>query len=406
MQTLKKITVNPELFKIQGSKTRKARDNAKSNPLKIKPLVAPNKLKTKLLNRIKDHKSQEIKQQTKTSLGNNVSDKTTNDEFSDALNYLSDLTKKKNNAIIKEKHAKQLHNTTIKNYNAVPNVAYDNIILPTKTPPYVEIDLPAELQEPTFVMQQQQQPLASYTQPLTTYTQSSPYSQALSYSPLIPYTHSSPYTQSSLSYKADTDVPYGCLKNGVKPSYRTFTRKNVPQMQQPSIVNTNATAITNTREQRLENIKHKLKQMENNSQTQNLEISDLPDLEQDAPRKIDVPLDLNKEINPHVPVSNPASKKYIKKTIKRQYTLGKHAGKVGILLKDKQTRKNLINAHTELKKTDISDVKKHLRHNGLIKVGSSAPNDLLRKTFESAMLSGEIINTNKDVLLHNLTHET
>jgi len=99
MQTLKKITVNPELFKIQGSKTRKARDNAKSNPLKIKPLVAPNKLKTKLLNRIKDHKSQEIKQQTKTSLGNNVSDKTTNDEFSDALNYLSDLTKKKNNCI-------------------------------------------------------------------------------------------------------------------------------------------------------------------------------------------------------------------------------------------------------------------------------------------------------------------
>ena len=391
MQTLKKITVNPELFKIQGSKTRKARDNTKTNPLKIKPLVTPNKLKTKLLNRIKDHKSQEIKQQTKTSLGNNVSDKqTTNDEFSDALNYLSDLTKKKNTAIIKEKHAKQLHNSTIKNYNAIPNVAYDNIILPTKTPPYVEIDLPAELQEPVFVMQQQQQ------QPFATYTQPSTYSQPLA-----------TYTQPSMSYKADTDVPYGCLKNGLKPSYRTFTRKNVPQMyiQQPTIYNPEM-AITNTREQRLENIKHKLKQMENSQiQTQNLSISDLPDLEPKIPHKIDVPMDLNNEIKPDIPVPNPASKKYIKKTIKRQYTLGKHAGKVGILLKDKQTRKNLINAHTELKKTDISDVIKHLRHNGLIKVGSSAPNDLLRKTFESAMLSGEIINTNKDVLLHNLTHE-
>ena len=47
------------------------------------------------------------------------------------------------------------------------------------------------------------------------------------------------------------------------------------------------------------------------------------------------------------------------------------------------------------------DVKKYLRQHGIIKVGSTCPPDILRKTFESAILTGEVTNTNKETLLHN-----
>jgi len=111
--------------------------------------------------------------------------------------------------------------------------------------------------------------------------------------------------------------------------------------------------------------------------------------------------DINEENNDTITES--PMKKITKKTIKRKYTLGKSKlqNQVSILIKNKQTRKNIIDAQKNLKKKSMNDIKKYLRDHNIIKIGSNAPNDVIRKMYESAMLAGEITNTNKDTLLHN-----
>lgn len=420
MSTCKKIQINPDLFKL-SEKTRRKRDpNVKITP---SPTISSNKLKNKLLSRIKDHKSEELKQLSNKN-GITSDNTNTNDDFNDAIHYLNDLKKKKINEIVKEKHHKRLNNTTIKNYNT-PTIQPDSVILPTKTAPYVEIDLPLELQEPSFHIN-------------TSTSTNTNTNTSMLHTPSIVPTNNNGYNLNggyngnnayNFNYAADKEIPYGCLKNGLKPSYRTFTRKNPETYSQltiqpplppqpPPSVTMNITELS--RQQRLDNIKNKLKQIQEQEQLQK-SITDLPPLDDTIKTpKLDVPINLNRELTfestltpinkvepsqPQVPVTaTNSSKTFIKKTIKRKYTLGKKDGRVSVLIKDNQTRKNLMKAHNEIKKTDISDVRKHLRNNGLIKVGSTAPNDILRKTFESAMLSGNVINTNAENKLYNFTH--
>ena len=134
-------------------------------------------------------------------------------------------------------------------------------------------------------------------------------------------------------------------------------------------------------------------------------LSDLPELEDNKNTLPDIEELINQreeKIEKNIP------KQYLKKTVKRRFTLGKSdkLRRIAVLIKDRQTRKNIINTQKELKKTDITDVRKYLRQHGIIKVGSTCPTDILRKTFESALLTGEITNTNKETLLHNFLNET
>jgi len=446
MSNIKKtIQINPELFKIPGtgSKTRKNRgENQKE--LTLTPVVSPSTLKNKLLRRIKEHKLKEInskldldKVKRSSSPPSHQTGGDYSDEFNDAMSYLSELSKKTKRDVEKQKY---LNNKTMKNYSPMHQTGMHSPSMEMEIGgnPYVSLDLPPELQEPQ----------RNY---------------------FVPEPNSGIV---NLKYSPDNDVPYGCLKGGIKPSYRSWTsqtRKNYdayesPASQEPEVLvrpptppKQRDTSVLNgsqqghyisslhkqpmsnpmpnvtpslSREQRLANIKQKLQKLQmqevvTNKANENPEIKNMQTtmdviapLVKNYERELEELEDLDEENIANVPdilkysaekekEKKNASRKYIKRTIRRKFTLGKSlkSGKVSILLKDKKTRKNVIEAQKQLKKTSINDVRKYLRQHGIIKVGSTAPADVLRKTFESAMLAGEVTNINKDTLLHNFLNE-
>ena len=394
MSTKKTIQINPELFKLPGNKTKK---NKEKKELMLNPIITPNTLKNKLLNRIKEHKNKEINTKTKTKSTDNANDVNKySDEFHGALNYLSDLTKKQK---VNEVKQRMLNARTIKNYQSIAsklsnstasNLTASNPIATSS----ISLDLPPELQETkTFVPQTNE--------------------------------------VFNVNYKMTDDVPYGCLKNGRKQTYREWKQLTAPittdipdNIRPPTppkknvgmfLEDTKPTLTGNnlSREERLEQIKHKLKKMQDKeTQIKQASLDNFKEIEQQFSTPL---MDLtNFDTNEATMVEelvkerdqkteDEKNRQYLKKTVKRKFTLGKSdkLRRVSILINNRQTRKNIIDTQKELKKTTMTDVKQYLRQHGMIKVGSTCPADILRKTFETAVLTGEVTNTNKDTLLHN-----
>ena len=96
-------------------------------------------------------------------------------------------------------------------------------------------------------------------------------------------------------------------------------------------------------------------------------------------------------------------KNRIKTTTTKKYKLGRTPGSnvVGVLIKNNETRSRITNDLGELKRESIIEVRKYLHDHGLLRVGSDAPPDVLRNLYETAKLTGEVNNVNKQVLLHN-----
>jgi len=101
--------------------------------------------------------------------------------------------------------------------------------------------------------------------------------------------------------------------------------------------------------------------------------------------------------------------KYVrqKRTNRRTYKVGKSPtyAKVGVLISNRTLRKDITTQSYRLKQTPMSEIRRFLTKHGLIKTGTTAPNDVLRKMYESSkMLCGEVYNHNTDILLHNFVH--
>ena len=108
-----------------------------------------------------------------------------------------------------------------------------------------------------------------------------------------------------------------------------------------------------------------------------------------------------KKPHPVVLVDSIKEKKPTNRKVKHYTKLGKRNKTISILVKDRETRKKIDNELNLLKKEEISKIKEYLRERGLIKIGSHAPEHILRETYENAFLAGDIKNTSKDTLIHN-----
>jgi len=391
----KTISINPSLFSIGGSKTKKNREkNAKPTSV---PIISPNVLKNKLLKRIKEHKQRETQNldNNKKKLEPKIeeikpsknSDEILdfNDEFNDSINYLQTLSKQKRiddekakYDDTKQKRKEEIERRTIRNYHlgGVPMNHQE-----------INMELPDELQEQII-----QQSIIT-----------------------------EPYKINS-SYKSD-NVPYGVLKGGLKPSYREWVktqRSNIVTNPNASLIIQGGTinSAQNARENRLNILKEKIREKNKASEqimTENLikkPVETIINTENISPYLV-MPSTMTNIIteNSHNSVEPNekiiATKHITKKTIKRKYILGRSQIKqtVGVLIKDRGTRKIVLNAQKELKRRNINDIKGYLKEHNLIKIGSNAPNDIIRKLYETSMLAGEITNSNSDTLLHNFTKE-
>ena len=405
----KTIEINPSLFSVGGLSKK---NRSKKNKSMSAPLISPNILKNKLLKRIKEHKNKETanleNKKKPVETGGSSNSSTTNvdinsytDEFNDSIEYLQTLSKQKKTETENNIKRNAIQRKTIKSYSSMPAV---------------NLELPDELKE-TFITVNNDMPNMS-----------------------VPI----------LINNNPNDVPYGILKGGNKPTYRQWnkTQKNY----QPVSNNLVTNAPISERESRLNLLKQKLKQQTtivNQPISQPNQVIIQP-LHTNPTTPISIPLNSNQlipqsnleeillsqnliqkpqqefTINPENFIQTPdvnirgvsnlemgkvekepekirTTKKLLKKTIHKKYTLGKSKIKktVGILLKDKNTRKNVLNAQKELRNKSVNDVKTYLRQHNLIKIGSNAPNDVIRKIYESAMLAGEITNNNKDTMIHN-----
>ena len=174
------------------------------------------------------------------------------------------------------------------------------------------------------------------------------------------------------------DPPYGCLKGGSKPTWKQYNK-----------------TLKNNKQEILSEFKSK--------PIFNLSLNETNEFN----KRKDKLKELQTKFKGIGEVVKPKRHRIKTRRIRRKITLGKNRQKnqVGVLVKNKQTRRLIKNEVNVLKRKSINEVKEYLRKHNLIKIGTNAPDHILRSMYESAYLTGEVKNKNADVLLHNWKEE-
>lgn len=399
MSEKKTIQINPELFTFTNN-TRKKRpkQDDENKPIKMKTNINNKTTKGKILRYIREQQEENYKKLFENNNNTSNSNKlesslksplvNSSNEVENSIAYLKSISEEQEK---KNEMKNQIHNTTIKR---PPNI---NTSVSQNMFKYSDLNTKIDNIEPMNVVNHIK-------------------------------------CDSNNSFHLKEKIPilpqpkYGCLKNGNLPTYRSMlqqTRRNYPPIlnnnnNQPVInsnytnkIHTNPMISIQTNDN--DNIKdhfykgpnemnHSVNNIYNQQNQYNIavrdeqlkKISELKQMKQLLNDKQNTPPNFSK-----------GGKR--KKTIRRTYKVGKskNAPKVSVLISNKTIRKNITMKTKLLKQVPINEIKKYLINNGFIKIGTIAPNDVLRQMYESAILiGGEIQNHNPDNLLYNYLHNS
>jgi hypothetical protein len=209
---------------------------------------------------------------------------------------------------------------------------------------------------------------------------------------------------------------YGCLKNGSLPTYRSMTAKNVGgvgSFAQPGIGGTSIQSHTNVDKNLIpvnlsdvpsNSLSHSVGGL---SQTVGNSLSH-PIGRIKSPEEMELMRKLHEQKKEAEKPKPKIVQKKIRKLLRRTFYLGKDRfrPRVGVLLPNRTIRNNVTTKSFMIKQKPISEIRKFLLNKGFIKVGSTAPTDVLRKMYESIVLiDGEVKNHNPDNLLYNFFND-
>jgi len=354
MSSTKQITINPEMFKIsvkQKQRTSRKKKSNETTEIKFKKpkTVKYNKLLGLIRQKQKSNYESLLNEKTSEPLPLSV-ETVPNGEFEESLNFLNEL--RKNN---ETQETKALANLT-------------EVITPPFSPFVAPLSLP---------------PSRSHQHTIKNHY--SPHEDVnIDFPTNIPTFDPTTNINQSTGFTLSPPPSYGVLKNGKLPTFRQYmkTLNNRNQIL-PTVpfFHSGLPPIPPSIE--------KLDVEENNSYHRANMVIKQKGGKAEKPRS-----------NLYYPKR--------KKTIRRTFHIGrsKHYSKIGVLINNKTIRDECSTKKHLLKQTPIGEVKRFLIKKGLIKTGSTAPNDVLRKMYESAnMICGDIQNHNTDILLHNYFNE-
>jgi len=386
MSERKTISINPELFSLSNTNTRKKRPpSQEKKDLKIKS-SAPKQpqstktLRNRLLHYIRKNQEENFKKMhgskpeievPEKKYNTHIIDEKFNNDFEESLKYMTEMADQVKHKVDNN----HMVNQTLRNYKSLNP---ESVLAGGNT----------------------------FSKSVQGLVDESYVNQIDSIAPI------NPHNPVKLA-----QPQWGCMKGGSLPTYRLWknkTQKNRENISSISISSPSPLPKIDLGNMSMSSIgsiggqSYKPIQINNGMS----ETYTTPELEQgiknngfDSERLSQLKQTMEK-IKTHQEASEKNKIKYgkRKKTIRRTYKLGKskHTPKVSVLVSNKTVRKNISTKTEKLKQIPIEEVRAVLIKKGFIKVGSQATNDVLRKMYESMLLvCGEVENHNPENMLYN-----